>query len=68
MNDPEGRIHRTLDLIIAHGQTDGAHHKAWVIDQVVCCLTGDDYTTFIEEYCAGEDGPDTYGWDEGTPP
>ena len=34
------RIKETLDVLVRYGQTDGAHHKAWVIDQAVRCLTG----------------------------
>jgi hypothetical protein len=29
-----------LDYIFAYGQVDGAHHKAWVLDQVVRILNG----------------------------
>lgn len=27
-----------------------------------------EYKKFIKDYCAGEDGPKTYEWDEGSPP
>lgn len=59
------RIKAALDCASA---VDGAHHKAWVIDQMVRALTGDDYEQWVKEYCDGEDGPDTYSWDEGMPP
>lgn len=29
-----------LEYIFLHGQTSGAHHKAWVIDQVTRILNG----------------------------
>jgi outer membrane protein assembly factor BamB len=34
------RIRQALDVAINYGQTDGDHHKAWVIDQMVRHLTG----------------------------
>ena len=57
-----------LGFASLYGQTDGAHHKAWVIDQMVRCLTGDDYESWVAGWCYGEDGPDTYSWDEGVAP
>jgi len=32
-------IERALDVATYFGQIDGAHHKAWVIDQMVRALT-----------------------------
>lgn len=64
----KNRIDRALDLLIRYGQTDGEHHKAWVIDQAVRILTGRSYARVIRECCAGEDGPATYSWDEGIAP
>ena len=49
-------------------QIDGAHHKAWVIDQMCRYLLGDDYEKFVQEFEDGEDGPHTYEWDTGIPP
>lgn len=66
-NDTE-RVQLALDLLAQSGQTDGDHHKAWVIDQTVRILTGDRYEQWITNYRAGEDGPDTYSWDEGIAP
>lgn len=34
------RIELALKMASDFGQTDGDHHKAWVIDQMVRCLTG----------------------------
>lgn len=70
------------------GTVDGAHHKMWVIDQMVRALLGcepdpvmddlpegyngytenSDYRTWVKQFCAGKDGPDTYSWDEGIAP
>lgn len=65
---PNDRITEALAVVHAHGGTDGGHHKQWVLDQVVRRLTGDRYAAWVAAYNAGEDGPDTYQWDEGTPP
>ena len=64
----EQKIVAALDIAISYGQIDGAHHKAWTIDQIVRALTGEDYDRVIAEACDGEDGPDTYGWDVGIAP
>lgn len=62
------RIDDAIKLALECGQTDGAHHKMWVIDQIVRILAGDNYESLIRARCDGEDGPDTYAWDVGTPP
>lgn len=62
------REQKALDLILRYGGIDGAHHKQWVLDQVVRALTGDKYDEWVATYCDGEDGPDTYAWDEGIAP
>jgi hypothetical protein len=56
-----------LDFIMQWGGIDGDHHKQWVLDQLVRILA-DDYDAWVAEAKAGEDGPDTYGWDEGLAP
>ena len=68
MNEAEQIIQQTIDLAIRYGGFDGAHHKMWVIDQMVRLLTGDNYEQVIREACDGEDGPDTYEWDCGIAP
>ncbi len=67
MSDAE-KIEKALELILQYGGIDGAHHKTWVIDQVVRVLTGDGYEQWVRDACDGEDGPDTYDWDVGIPP
>jgi len=86
------QIAAALNRITQSGGVDGAHHKQWVLDQVVRILTAcpevsrvgtdcrgnpftypslgesDEYRAWIAAYNAGEDGPDTYEWDEGIPP
>lgn len=62
------RIHDAIEVAARYSQIDGAHHKAWVIDQMVRALVGDGYEVFVRDYCKGEDGPETYEWDEGIAP
>lgn len=61
-------IEQALQVAKDYGGIDGDHHKAWVIDQMVRALTGDEYETFVAEANQGEDGPNTYSWDEGIAP
>ncbi len=62
------RIELAVELGFQYGGIDGAHHKQWVIDQMLRTLLGNDYEAKVIEAKAGEDGPDTYGWDEGIAP
>ena len=62
------KIAKALNIAYRYGSIDGAHHKMWVIDQMVRALTGTDYDNWIEKVKAGKDGPDTYEWDEGIAP
>jgi hypothetical protein len=57
-----------LDIAFQYGGIDGAHHKTWVIDQMVRALTGDGYEQWVINARDGEDGPETYDWDEGITP
>lgn len=58
-------VTRALDQIRAR-HADGAHHKQWLLDQVVRLLAGDKYADWVRDFNAGEDGPDTYTWDTGS--
>jgi hypothetical protein len=40
MSTSEEKIAKALDLANSYGGIDGAHHKMWVIDQMVRALTG----------------------------
>ena len=62
------KIKKALDVALKYGGIDGAHHKMWVIAEMVRCLTGDNYESWVVEYENGEDGPNTYFWDEGIAP
>ena len=69
--DVEGMLEAMKDAImiaVKFGGIDGDHHKAWVIDQMVRCLAGANYEKIVAVACAGENGPNTYDWDEGIAP
>ena len=63
-------IEKALELARQYASIDGAHHKMWVIDQMVRALCESEaaYRRWIAEHNDGEDGPDTYSWDEGIAP
>ncbi len=64
----DGAIAAALLVAVRFGQTDGGHHKAWVIDQMVRALLGDRYEAWVVTHNAGEDGPHTYEWGCGIAP
>ncbi len=61
-------IIKALEIAFCYGGIADAHHKAWIIDQMVRALTGDQYEAFVANRKAGDSGPDTYVWDEGITP
>lgn len=61
------RVQLALEQL-ADGQVDGQHHLRWVIDQAVRILAGDGYEQWVADFRVGEDGPETYSWDEGIAP
>ncbi len=62
------RIDTALGIAEKFGGCDGGHHKMWTIDQMVRALTGSGYDDWVRAVKSGEDGPETYDWDEGIPP
>lgn len=64
----EERIWRAVELAVRYGGIDGDHHKAWVIDQMVHILAGENYDAIVPKACDGENGPDTYIWNCGITP
>ena len=61
-------ISEAIEVGVKYGGIDGAHHKDWVIDQMIRILAGDHYEQIVIEACSGEDGPSTYSWDCGVAP
>jgi hypothetical protein len=67
-NEPNSvRIDLALQTIDAYGSCDGAHHKQWVLDQVVKILAPD-YDQWVRSHNSGEEGPNKYSWDTGIAP
>lgn len=72
----QDRINDAVEMILWCGQIDGAHHKMWVLDQVLRTLLQDqyddaieDYDKIIKDYCGDlEDEDNYYDWDTGTAP
>jgi len=64
MNDIHVQVARAISTAVMYGGTDDAHHKAWVIDQMVRELAGSHYDRIVAE--AGEFG--NYTWDTGIEP
>jgi hypothetical protein len=62
------KVKVALELIERFGGTDGAHHKQWLIDQILRALTGNDYVKWVAEWESGAHGPKTYFWDDGIAP
>ena len=62
------KISEAVKMAVRYGQVDGTHHKAWVIDQMVRILCGNDYEQTIRDSYDSEYGSETYGWDEGIAP
>lgn len=62
------RVSKAIRFAVQWGSIDGEHHKAWVIDQMVRALAGKYYERVVAKACEGQDGPDTYTWETGTPP
>lgn len=68
MENPLERIDEAIEIAVRYGSIDGDHHKAWVIDQMVRILAGDQYDAIVAEAKSGVDGPETYEWNEGIAP
>lgn len=71
MTDSE-KIETAIRIIEEFGSIDGAHHKQWVLDQVIQVLLGGEYEDWkeemrgdwLEEYDEYEYGE----WDKGIAP
>lgn len=59
---------KAIGVAVKSGGFEEAHHKDWVIDQMVRSLSGDNYNKIVQEACSGEDGPNTYVWNKGVAP
>jgi len=64
------KVTEAINLALSYGGIDGAHHKMWVIDQMLRVLAGSNYSNLIKEYEGeeDEDGDREYLWDCGIAP
>lgn len=67
-SDLGDRVVEAIELAEECAQFDGAHHKMWVIDQMLRILLEDHYDDFIRDYCCPDGEDDAYEWDEGIAP
>ena len=67
-NTEAERIDEAIELAVRYGGIDEAHHKAWVIDQMVRVLAGDRYEEIVHEAITDEDGSVIDEWDVGITP
>lgn len=67
LQEDETKVQKILDVITQYGGIDGAHHKQWVLDQIVR-FAAPNYEEWVKYYEDGEDGPKTYEWDVGIAP
>lgn len=58
---PEEKIAKAVEIAWRVGNTDGAHHKQWGLDQILRVLLGDEYEKAAANHEAGF-------WDTGIPP
>lgn len=63
MSGNQGLVEQALIIIAQYGSIDGAHHKQWVIDQVLRCILADNYQEWVNDLCV-----DGEVWDTGIAP
>ena len=69
-SEAEERIKRALKIAWTYSQTESDNHKAWVIDQMVRALCGNDeeYKKFVDVYEAPVGYEDYFKWNVGVAP
>jgi hypothetical protein len=60
---PQDRINAAVSLINELGDIDGAHHKQWLLDQVVRLLLAEEYDAWAKAIDA-----EGFYWDQGIAP
>lgn len=68
--EKQKRIDKAIRIAWSYGQIDGAHHKMWVIDQMVRTLfdNENEYIKWVQAYEAPVGYEDYYKWDVGIAP
>ncbi len=65
VNELMDRRTKAVSVAEEDGMIDGAHHKQWVIDQMVRALLGNEYPAWVEKMNADDDYDP---WDVGIAP
>lgn len=72
LNDIVSKLPKNVEeavmIALMYGVNDGAHHKMWVIDQMLRELVGSDYDELIQIINADDSSGVIYIWDEGIAP
>ena len=63
----EEKVTAAMEIVADYGGIDGGHHKQYALDQIARALLGDQYESWVKNWEHGDDGPNTYRWDEGIP-
>ena len=66
--DDAMKIDKALEIGFRYGGIDGAHHKQWVIDQMLRALAGEHYDDMVEDMNTEDGDPNAYQWDVGISP
>jgi len=59
------KVTRIAVMLAGRGQSDEAHHKAWLIDQIARIVFGREYGGFVSAYSRGGAYDE---WDAGIAP
>jgi hypothetical protein len=61
----QSKINKAINIATEYGMTDGAHHKQWVIDQMLRTLLGEKpYEKWLDKK---NSDPNYDPWDQGVP-
>lgn len=62
------KLQTIIDLIFDYGWEESAHHKQWLIDQILQVAAGDDYTRLVKQEERAGDPDEFCEWDRGIMP
>jgi len=66
---PKEGIAAAVSVIEEYGMTDGAHHKQWILDQVLRAILGaKGYDKWLSTYNATAQSGEWPEWDQGVAP
>lgn len=71
--DKNSNLTKIFNMIYSYAGIDGAHHKDWLLDQIMRSITGDNYEEFVKFYerplsVNGLEDGDYCQWDAGIAP